>query len=297
VGTQDVGDVTITKVDDPDPVEVNGLLLYTLEVTNTTGSDQEVVVEDDLPDEVDFIAVDVNGGTADECFTSNSDPEVVCVISLEPQGDNDDNATIQILVEPQETGTIENFADVFLEVDCGSGDPPDCTSADPTDSVSEETEVVNDRNNNNNNKNDNRRDRFRDFLRDRPFFDNPFIDQYLEDQFLEDLEEAEEDLNNEISTLEEDQYNDEGEDGVSATSDQYGAEASTPGAVAHSDDPDQFAPETSAQGDVVDEVPTSGPLPNTGGVPIAAGTVLALVLFGGGLLAVRLVMVWRERRT
>ncbi len=46
----------------------------------------------------------------------------------------------------------------------------------------------------------------------------------------------------------------------------------------------------------MDEVPTSGPLPNTGGVPIAAGTVLALVFFGAGLLMVRLVMIWRERR-
>ncbi len=50
------------------------------------------------------------------------------------------------------------------------------------------------------------------------------------------------------------------------------------------------------QGNVVDEIPTSGPLPETGGAPVATGTVLALVLFGGGLLAVRLVMVWRERR-
>ena len=93
-----------------------------------------------------------------------------------------------------------------------------------------------------------------------------------------------------------DQYDDDGNDGVSATSDGNGAEASTPGAVARSGDPDQFAPETSTQGDVVDEVPTSGPLPNTGGVPIAAGTVVALVLFGAGLLAVRLVMIWRGRR-
>ncbi len=47
---------------------------------------------------------------------------------------------------------------------------------------------------------------------------------------------------------------------------------------------------------MVGEVPTSGPLPNIGGIPVAAGTVLAMVLFGAGLLAVRLVIIRRERR-
>ncbi len=84
---------------------------------------------------------------------------------------------------------------------------------------------------------------------------------------------------------------------MSATSGEGGAEASTPGASASAGgDPDEFAPETSTQGDVIDEVPTSGPLPNTGGLPVAAGTVVALVLFGAGLLVVRLVMIWRGRR-
>jgi hypothetical protein len=94
-----------------------------------------------------------------------------------------------------------------------------------------------------------------------------------------------------------DQYDDDGNDGVSATSDGDGTEASTPGAFAESGgDPDELVPETSTQGDVVDEVPTSGPLPNTGGVPVAAGAVVALVLFGAGLLMVWLVMIWRGRR-
>ncbi|MCA1719096.1 MAG: hypothetical protein LC781_20485 [Actinobacteria bacterium] len=110
--------------------------------------------------------------------------------------------------------------------------------------------------------------------------------------------DAENDLNGEDT---DGQYSDEGNDddgdGVSATSDGDGAEASTPGAFASSGgDPDELAPETSTQGDVVDEIPTSGPLPNTGGVPVAAGTVVALVLFGAGLLVVRLVMIWRGRR-
>ena len=60
-------------------------------------------------------------------------------------------------------------------------------------------------------------------------------------------------------------------------------------------DVDEQAPVDRPRGDVVDEVPTSGPLPDTGGVPVATGTVLALVLFGAGLLSIRIVMLWRNR--
>jgi hypothetical protein len=79
------------------------------------------------------------------------------------------------------------------------------------------------------------------------------------------LADAEEDLaSSEVTTDSEFSSNTDG-DGVSATSDQYGAEASTPGG-----DPDALAPVSDPQGDVVDEVPTSGPLPNTGGMSILA---------------------------
>jgi hypothetical protein len=61
--------------------------------------------------------------------------------------------------------------------------------------------------------------------------------------------------------------------------------------------PDEQAPASEPQGDVEDEIDTSGqPLPNKGGVPIAAGLVVALILVGVCLLAVRLVTIWRERR-
>jgi hypothetical protein len=69
---------------------------------------------------------------------------------------------------------------------------------------------------------------------------------------------------------------------VSATSGDGGAEASTPGAVARSGDPDESAPVSGPVGDVEDEIPTSGPLPNTGGmsplywlVPLAGLLMLA----------------------
>jgi len=122
----------------------------------------------------------------------------------------------------------------------------------------------------------------------------------------EQLESAENDLDDETTdgettdgeTTDGDEFDsssdDSGDSGVSATADENGAEASTPGASASAGgDPDEQAPVTGPQGNVVDEIPTSGPLPETGGAPVATGTVLALVLFGAGLLAVRLVMLKR----
>ncbi len=62
------------------------------------------------------------------------------------------------------------------------------------------------------------------------------------------------------------QYDDSSNSDVSATSGKKGAEASTPGAVARSGDPDEQAPVSGPQGDVVTEIPNSAPLPNTGGM-------------------------------
>jgi hypothetical protein len=52
--------------------------------------------------------------------------------------------------------------------------------------------------------------------------------------------------------------------------------------VARSGDPDESVPVSDPQGDVLDEVPTSGPLPNTGGMsplywllPLAGLLILA----------------------
>ena len=125
------------------------------------------------------------------------------------------------------------------------------------------------------------------------------IDRARENSDLLSAKDELSDLDNELSTLESDQYGEDtlGDNGVSANADENGASAETPGASASANgDEDTLGP-VGPQGDVVDEVPTSGPLPETGGVPVATGTVLALVLFGAGLLTVRLVMIWRGRRT
>jgi hypothetical protein len=65
-----------------------------------------------------------------------------------------------------------------------------------------------------------------------------------------------------------------GNGGAFASSGPGGAEASTPGAVAQSGvNPDQQYPVTGPQGNVVNEVPTQGPLPNTGGLSFLAITL------------------------
>jgi hypothetical protein len=145
------------------------------------------------------------------------------------------------------------------------------------------------------------RERVNDVLEDEGLIDEDGDGDIDQD---DELLDAEDDVNDDGENTDGeftdgDIFDDDGDqdDGVSATADEDGAEASTPGAVARAGgDPDEQEPLRSAPDDVVDEIPTSGPLPNTGGLPVATGTVLALVLFGGGLLVVRLVMIWRARR-
>lgn len=50
------------------------------------------------------------------------------------------------------------------------------------------------------------------------------------------------------------------------------------------------------QGDVVDEIASDSPLPNTGGVSLVGGMVLTLGLFSAALLVVQLAGLWRARR-
>ena len=211
-------DITLSKIDDPDPVEVDGLLLYTIEVTNddTAASPRTVVIRNELPDSVELLAVDISGGINDEgvCEPSNDEEEVFCEVRLDGANNTDDTATIQILVEPQQVGEIENFAEVF-EDNCGDMSDPNCPNVNLVD-VEEPTRVVNDRNRDNRDNRDNRRER-RDQFRDRfppPFFDdrNDFVDEDddgIPDVFDEDIEEDEDDIDED----EDNEDIDEDEDG------------------------------------------------------------------------------------
>ena len=103
---------------------------------------------------------------------------------------------------------------------------------------------------------------------------------------LESLEDEDDEITNGEDTIGDDFDDDDNDNGVSAISDGNGAEASTPGARAQAGDADELSPERSVRGDVVDEIPTQGPLPNTGGASLWAYALPALgaLLLGAALL-------------
>jgi len=101
--------LVIDKLDDPDPVRTEAILLYTLRVQNQgNGFANGVGVTDALPlDAVDFITVD----SAD--FNCQYKAGVVQCSggSLSPG----EIAKVEIVVEPEKAGTIQNRADVFAQ--------------------------------------------------------------------------------------------------------------------------------------------------------------------------------------
>jgi uncharacterized repeat protein (TIGR01451 family) len=95
-------DLAITKVDDPDPVLINGTLTYTLGVRNN-GPDTAtaVVVTDSLPANVTFVSATPSTGTC------SGDRVITCQLGTLAAGGT---ATIQVVVKPTATGTITNTA-------------------------------------------------------------------------------------------------------------------------------------------------------------------------------------------
>lgn len=96
--------LAITKRDDPDPLRERGLLQYTLRVTNEGNrTANDVVVLDDLPEDVEFEDV------RSDDFTCVEDGGLIrCDGTLA----NGESGTVDILVEPERDGTIENTARV-----------------------------------------------------------------------------------------------------------------------------------------------------------------------------------------
>lgn len=93
--------LTITKDDSPDPADVGEALLYTLTIRNNTASPRDIVVEDELPNEVEFLDVDPEA----DCEETNN--LVTCEFDALAVGATQ---RVRILVEPQEDGTITNNA-------------------------------------------------------------------------------------------------------------------------------------------------------------------------------------------
>jgi hypothetical protein len=118
VGTQaekTANNITLSKVGDSDPVQVDGLLLYTIEITNNENvGNRPVFIRNDLPNSVDLLAVDISGGSLDDgvCEWTTNEDEVFCEVTLGADNNND-TATLQIVVEPEQVQDIDNFAEVF----------------------------------------------------------------------------------------------------------------------------------------------------------------------------------------
>ena len=248
-------DIVLTKDDAPNTVQVDGLLSYLLEVTNGEVAGQPLTVIDELPEGVEFLSANPSQGTC-----TQSGDEVTCNLGTVGAGETE---TIQIFVEPQQEGTITNFAEVFLSSDLNT----------PLDQATENTTVEG-----SSSPSD-----------DSPSDDSPVDDFFppgvFDDFNPDDLEDAENDLNSLDETT-------NGE-GTVSSDDQYGSEGTTGdgGATAISGDPDTFTPETSTRGNVVDEIPTEGPLPNTGGASLWAFALPAL-----GFLLLGSVLLRRFRR-
>jgi uncharacterized repeat protein (TIGR01451 family) len=263
-------DLRIEKRDSEDPVEVGELLTYTIKVTNLgpLAVTTPIEVTDRLPADVRAIGYTIS----DPGFCTFDGRNVECTLEdglAAPASDDSDEATIRITVQPEEDAEGEEITNEATVTDT--------QASDTNDEVTIETDVEANENPNNN-PNNNRRQY-------RP--PRLFPPGFLQEQY-EEAEEAE----NELSSLENeegttDTFSDEGDIDEGTTGDDGGA-------FAQSGDPDEFAPEDSVRGNVVDEVPTEGPLPNTGG-PLAIFLPLGMVLFGVGLLLVRLAAIWRGR--
>jgi uncharacterized repeat protein (TIGR01451 family) len=102
-------ELVIDKLDDPDPVDTEDLLLYTLRVQNIGDTDAtNVTLTDELPlDAVDFVTVD----SAD--FDCQYKAGIVkCTKGSLVSGEI---AKVEIVVEPEKAGTIQNTGAVFVQ--------------------------------------------------------------------------------------------------------------------------------------------------------------------------------------
>jgi uncharacterized repeat protein (TIGR01451 family) len=97
-------DVSVTKTDAPDPVEVGGTLVYSIGAANA-GPDTatKVVVSDSLPQSVSLVSVSTSQGSC------SGSPTVVCNVGSLGAGAA---ATVTIVVTPRLAGMITNTATV-----------------------------------------------------------------------------------------------------------------------------------------------------------------------------------------
>lgn len=105
----DVADLSISKADNPDPVQVDAILTYTIQVGNLgPQAATEVVVTDDLPSHVTFVSATASSGA---CVQKGK--QVTCNVgSLAADPTKANAITVTIQVRPTKVGTIVNTASV-----------------------------------------------------------------------------------------------------------------------------------------------------------------------------------------
>jgi uncharacterized repeat protein (TIGR01451 family) len=121
-------DLSLTKADSPDPVQVKKVLTYTLTVTNG-GPDHAtaVTVEDQLPAGVQFGSATASQGTC-----TQAGGVVTCSLGSLANGAS---ATVTIKVRPTGTGTLTNTAEVVAaEPDPNPGNNSDTETTEVTQS-------------------------------------------------------------------------------------------------------------------------------------------------------------------
>ncbi len=284
-----VRDLEVDKQADPVEVEVGERVIFDIEVTNDTAAAANIVVEDELPDGVTLVSVRRSEGGTCEIDRRT----VRCEFTAVPIGET---RTVQLVVEPTATGRIENTATAVVVV----GGVPDETTRQSDSAritvegtsqpnpppppnpvpvvviVDENTEQEEDGGDSGEDEEDGE--------------DNSSVESETSTSTLEDEDEGT--TGKDIGEDTTGEFNDNNTPG--AVADSSTGEASTPGAVAQSD-PDEQAPVSQEQveeqgGEVVDEVQTTGPLPETGGASLV---YLLMPLAGCALLALTLV---RRRR-
>ena len=115
VGGGGSADLSLTKTDSPDPVLVDGLLTYTVTVTNNGPDDADnVVVSDDLPSGVTF------DSASSECSGTTN---ISCDLGTLGA---DESATVEINVIADKAGTVNNTA----TVGSSTADPDDTNNSD-----------------------------------------------------------------------------------------------------------------------------------------------------------------------
>ncbi|MGH8499070.1 MAG: hypothetical protein ACRERV_09725, partial [Methylococcales bacterium] len=118
-------DLSITKMDSPDPVVVGSPLTYTVQVTNTgPGSANEVTIQDTLPAGVTVNSITPSG--AGSCTPIGVNP-INCVWPSIPAGGVE---TVTVVVTPNVIGMIINTA--VTRTDDFDNDPSDNTAMTTT---------------------------------------------------------------------------------------------------------------------------------------------------------------------